>query len=85
MRQEEGHCSGSCLSASLLVDPLQLTGGLLLSSQERVGLWDRRGCPVGVKPEASASVRKGIWQAWWRPPCYLAQAQRGVSHASLAT
>lgn len=71
-------------------DPLRLTGCFLLSSQERAGGgWLRgfleRGCPFGVKPGASASVRKGIWRAWWKPPCYLAQAQRGASHASLPT
>lgn len=71
-------------------DPLRLTGGLLLSSQERDG-WvgggseSCRGCSFAVKPGASASVRKGIWRAWWKPPCYLARVRRGESHASLTT
>lgn len=51
----------------------------------------RRGevCPFRVAPGSvsavSASVHKGIWRAWWRPPCYLVQAQKGVSRAFLPT
>lgn len=42
-------------------------------------------CPLGLKPGASASVHKGIWRAWWKPPCYLVRGQRGALHASLPT
>lgn len=76
------------LPSALPADPLQLTGGFLLSSHLRRGMGvgeGVRGCPLGVKPGASASVHKGIWRAWWKPPCYLVQAQRGASHASLPT
>lgn len=48
-----------------------------------------RGLSFRVAPGSvsavSASVRKGIWRAWWRPPCYLVQAQKGVSRAFLPT
>lgn len=45
-----------------------------------------RGFPrLGLKPGASASVHKGIWRAWWKPPCYLTRAQTGASHASSPT
>lgn len=39
----------------------------------------------GSVSAVSESVRKGIWRAWWRPPCYLVQAQKGVSRAFLPT
>lgn len=57
----------------------------LVTGEGRVGRWGIRGCPFAVKPGASASVRKGIWRAWWKPPCYLARVRRGESHASLTT
>lgn len=63
-----------------------------------VVLEDRGGCQVcpgagglsfrvapGSEFAVSASVRKGIWRAWWRLPCYLVQAQRGVTRAFLPT
>lgn len=82
-QQKEGLCSSS---RPLL--PLRTRYGspVACSSHGRRGLQDGcRGCPFGIKPGASVWVRKGIWRAWWKPPCYLARAQRGASHASLPT
>lgn len=48
-----------------------------------------RGLSFKVAPGSvsavNASVHKGIWRAWWRPPCYLVQAQKGVPRAFLPT
>lgn len=61
----------------------KLTGRLLFCSREsRQG---GRGSPVHVRPAATVWVHKGIWRAWWRPPCYSTQEQRGASRASSPT
>lgn len=66
-----------------LLDLLQLTRRLLFCSQEsRQG---GRGCPFHVRPAATVWVHKGIWRAWWKPPCYSMQEQRGASRASSPT
>lgn len=52
---------------------------------ELVGSEGFTACPLGIKPGESASVHKGIWRAWWKPPCYLVRVQRGAFHASLPT
>lgn len=91
--QKEGLWSGLnalCFSLRTRYGSPVASSSRLRRGMEVVG-WERgffifiEVCPFGVKPGASASVHKGIWRAWWKPPCYLARAQRGASHASLPT
>lgn len=82
---EEGLLSGSCSLPPCRPATAHRWLFPLVSGEGREGGKGCRGCPFGVKPGESASVRKGIWRAWWKPPCYLARAQTGASRVSLPT